>query len=107
MFNKRWLFVTKGPKRLRPKNTDGFSAMTDFNRITIDAGQMGGVPCVRHLRIPVGTVLRLLAGGLTTATYFASIQTSKRRIFVSAYASPPPRSWRGNCLSLGLREVRR
>jgi uncharacterized protein (DUF433 family) len=26
---------------------------------------MGGVPCVRHLRIPVATVLRLLAGGLT------------------------------------------
>jgi uncharacterized protein (DUF433 family) len=26
---------------------------------------MGGVPCVRHLRIPVATVLRLLAGGLS------------------------------------------
>ena len=26
---------------------------------------MGGVPCVRHLRIPVATVLRLLAGRLT------------------------------------------
>ncbi len=26
---------------------------------------MGGVPCVRHSRIPVATVLRLLAGGLT------------------------------------------
>jgi uncharacterized protein (DUF433 family) len=25
---------------------------------------MGGVPCVQHLRIPVGSVLRLLAGGL-------------------------------------------
>jgi uncharacterized protein (DUF433 family) len=24
---------------------------------------MGGVPCVRHLRIPVTTVLRLLAAG--------------------------------------------
>ena len=26
---------------------------------------MGGVPCIRNLRIPVATVLRLLAGGLT------------------------------------------
>jgi uncharacterized protein (DUF433 family) len=26
---------------------------------------MGGVPCIRHLRIPVATVLRLLAGGLS------------------------------------------
>ncbi len=38
--------------------------MRDFSRITVDPAQMGGVPCVRHLRIPVATVLRLLAGGL-------------------------------------------
>ena len=39
--------------------------MKNFERITIDPGQMGGVPCVRHLRMPVATVLRLLAGGMT------------------------------------------
>jgi uncharacterized protein (DUF433 family) len=39
--------------------------MKNFNRITVDPAQMGGVPCVRHLRIPVATVLRLLAGGLS------------------------------------------
>ena len=39
--------------------------MTNFKRITVDPAQMGGVPCVRHLRIPVATVLRLLAGGLS------------------------------------------
>lgn len=39
--------------------------MKNFERITIDPAQMGGVPCVRHLRIPVATALRLLAGGLT------------------------------------------
>jgi uncharacterized protein (DUF433 family) len=38
--------------------------MNNFERITIDPLQMGGLPCVRHLRIPVGTVLGLLAGGL-------------------------------------------
>ena len=38
--------------------------MTNFQRITVDPAQMGGVPCVRHLRIPVATILRLLAGGL-------------------------------------------
>ncbi len=37
--------------------------MKNFERITVDPAQMGGVPCVRHLRIPVATVLRLLAGG--------------------------------------------
>jgi uncharacterized protein (DUF433 family) len=39
--------------------------MKNFDRITVDPAQMGGVPCVRHLRIPVATVLRLLAGGLS------------------------------------------
>jgi uncharacterized protein (DUF433 family) len=39
--------------------------MKNFEHITIDPAQMGGVPCVRHLRIPVATVLRLLAGGRT------------------------------------------
>ena len=39
--------------------------MRNFEHITVDPAQMGGVPCVRHLRIPVATVLRLLAGGLS------------------------------------------
>ena len=45
--------------------------MKNFERITLDPGQMGGVPCVRGLRIPVATVLRLLAGGLTEAEILA------------------------------------
>jgi uncharacterized protein (DUF433 family) len=39
--------------------------MNSFPRITVDADQMGGVPCIRSLRIPVATVLRMLAGGIT------------------------------------------
>ena len=38
--------------------------MKNFERITVNPAQMGGVPCVRNLRLPVATVLRLLAGGL-------------------------------------------
>jgi uncharacterized protein (DUF433 family) len=37
----------------------------NFERITVNPDQMGGVPCVRGLRIPVATVLRMLAGGMT------------------------------------------
>jgi uncharacterized protein (DUF433 family) len=37
---------------------------TNFERITVNPNQMGGVPCVRGLRIPVATVLRMLAGGM-------------------------------------------
>jgi uncharacterized protein (DUF433 family) len=32
-----------------------------FTRITVDPGQMGGVPCIRGLRIPVATVVGMLA----------------------------------------------
>lgn len=38
--------------------------MLNFPRITVDPEQMGGVPCIRGLRIPVSTVLRMLAGGM-------------------------------------------
>jgi uncharacterized protein (DUF433 family) len=39
--------------------------MKNFERITIDPAKMGEVPCVRELRIPVATVLRMLARGLS------------------------------------------
>ena len=34
-----------------------------FTRITVHPNQMGGVPCVRGLRIPVATVVGLVAEG--------------------------------------------
>jgi uncharacterized protein (DUF433 family) len=36
-----------------------------FTRITVNPRQMGGVPCVRGLRIPVATIVRMVADGLT------------------------------------------
>jgi len=36
-----------------------------FNRITVNANQMGGVPCIRGLRIPVATVVGMIADGMT------------------------------------------
>ena len=32
-----------------------------FTRITVDPNKMNGVPCVRNLRIPVATVVAMLA----------------------------------------------
>ena len=32
-----------------------------FTRITFDPKQMGGVPCIRGLRIPVATIVGMLA----------------------------------------------
>ena len=37
-----------------------------FARITVRAKQMGGVPCIRGLRIPVATVVGMVADGMTT-----------------------------------------
>jgi len=36
-----------------------------FQRITVKAEQMGGVPCVRGLRIPVATVVGMVADGMS------------------------------------------
>lgn len=36
-----------------------------FTRITVSPDQMGGVPCVRGLRIPVATVVGMIADGMS------------------------------------------
>jgi uncharacterized protein (DUF433 family) len=42
-----------------------------FTRITTDPRQMGGVPCLRGLRIPVATIIALVAEGQTTPEILA------------------------------------
>lgn len=36
-----------------------------FTHITVNPKQMGGVPCIRGLRIPVATVVGMIADGMT------------------------------------------
>ena len=36
-----------------------------FTRITVDPEKMGGVPCIRGLRIPVATVVEMVAEGMS------------------------------------------
>ncbi|MCS7031872.1 MAG: DUF433 domain-containing protein [Gloeomargarita sp. SKYG116] len=43
-----------------------------YSRITVNPEQMGGVPCIRGLRIPVATVVGLLAEGLSAAEILAA-----------------------------------
>ena len=40
--------------------------MKSFSRITLDPKVMGGKPCIRGMRVTVGTVIGLLAAGRTT-----------------------------------------
>lgn len=48
-------------------SAQGYDGMKQFNRITVDPNQMGGTPCVRRLRIPVATVVGMVAEGMTEA----------------------------------------
>lgn len=43
-----------------------------FTRITVQPEQMGGVPCIRALRIPVATVVDMVAEGMTTDEILAA-----------------------------------
>ena len=36
-----------------------------FDRITVNPKQMDGVPCIRGLRVPVATVVGMVAEGMT------------------------------------------
>jgi len=38
-----------------------------FTRITVNPKQMGGVPCIRGLRIPVATIVGMIADGMAEA----------------------------------------
>lgn len=43
-----------------------------FTRITVDPGKMGGVACIRGLRIPVATVVAMIADGMSEAEILAA-----------------------------------
>jgi uncharacterized protein (DUF433 family) len=43
-----------------------------FKRITVRADQMGGVPCIRGLRIPVATVVGMIADGVSREEILAA-----------------------------------
>lgn len=43
------------------------------DRITINPKQMGGFPCIRGLRIPVATVVGMVADGMTADEIVAEL----------------------------------
>ena len=46
---------------------------THFERITSSEGVMGGQPCLRGLRIPVATVVNMVADGMSTDEILAAL----------------------------------
>jgi len=55
-----------------------------FTRITVDPKQMGGVPCLRGLRIPVATVVAMIADGMSEAEILAAYPDLERGDLVEA-----------------------
>jgi uncharacterized protein (DUF433 family) len=47
-----------------PATTEREVEVTVFKRITVKPDQMGGVPCIRGLRIPVATVVGMVGEGM-------------------------------------------
>lgn len=47
------------------------STRMSFERITMDPQRMGGLPCIRDLRIPVSTIIGQLAARRTPAEILA------------------------------------
>ena len=43
-----------------------------FARISVDPKQMGGVPCIRSLRLPVATVVGMVADGMSNTEILAA-----------------------------------
>ena len=43
-----------------------------FTRITVDPNKMGGVPCIRGLRIPVATVVDMIADRMSDEEILAA-----------------------------------
>jgi uncharacterized protein (DUF433 family) len=47
-------------------------AMTTYERITVRPDQLGGVPCIRGLRIPAATVVGMVADGMSEEEILAA-----------------------------------
>ena len=43
-----------------------------YTRITADPERMGGVPCIRDTRIPVSTIISMVADGMTANEILAA-----------------------------------
>ncbi|NPV08601.1 MAG: DUF433 domain-containing protein [Anaerolineae bacterium] len=50
----------------------------EYTRITVNPNQMGGMPCIRGLRIPVATVVAMVADGLSPEEILAAYPDLER-----------------------------
>jgi uncharacterized protein (DUF433 family) len=58
-----------------------------FTRITVNPRQMGGMPCIRGLRIPVATVVAMIADGMSPAEILRDFPDLQREDIAEALQS--------------------
>ncbi len=68
-----------------------------FTRITVDPQRMDGVPCIRGLRIPVATVVGMVADGMTREEILEAYPDLKPKDIEEALRSPRKRFGNENC----------
>jgi uncharacterized protein (DUF433 family) len=61
--------------------------MATHERISVDLAQMGGTPCIRRLRIPVATVVEMVAEGMATEEILAAYPDLEREDIAEVDAS--------------------
>jgi uncharacterized protein (DUF433 family) len=64
--------------------------MKAFTRITVDPNQMGGVPCLRALRIPVATLVSMVSEGMSEAEILKAYPDLEREDIREAVRSINP-----------------
>ncbi|MGZ8367344.1 MAG: DUF433 domain-containing protein [Rhodoplanes sp.] len=55
-----------------------------YTRITVDPAQMGGMPCIRGLRIPAATVVGMIADGMSEAEVLQALPDLEREDIAEA-----------------------
>ncbi|MGZ8390538.1 MAG: DUF433 domain-containing protein [Rhodoplanes sp.] len=55
-----------------------------YTRITVDPAQMGGMPCIRGLRIPAATVVDMIADGMSEAEVLQALPDLEREDIAEA-----------------------
>jgi len=76
--------VRNGARGCFEKMSGGPIVTARYRRITIKMEQMGGVPCIRGLRIPVATVVGMIADGMTADEILESYPDLRREDIAEA-----------------------
>lgn len=76
--------------------------MKNLTRITFDQKVMGGKPCIRGLRVTVGTIVGLVAAGYSTAEILKSYPYLEKEDVMEALAYA---AWRSEEIEVPLNDA--